>query len=295
MRLRVEREQAVREAGAEHHLELQALGLVNGHHLDCITRAGSRFGLVRRGGQQRLEGSGDVGQQWLGPVHSLVDKLDRLEAFDRRTQVRDGVRALVGWQVEIDQAPDRPLFDQDRIREAGDRQAARAAEQPLPHDHRAVESIQLAVGQESHEVGLGGSFRCSTLLAPGRWRLAPWQRVTLRIPRGEGVHDAIDGLLEGPAALPRVGAQPADCPRPDPAQAGGQRALERVGVVGAAKRFEVSDEETNHLVAGRGAPPAYFIRKAQRAQSLLERRAERARAAEDDREVCKLQLWPLRT
>src|SRR5438105_3610545 len=113
------------------------------------------------------------------------------------------------------------------------------------------------------------------------------------VARRERVHDATEDLLQRPAALHRVRAEAAHRPRTNPAEARRERALEGVAVVRTAQRLEVADEKPHHLVACGRAPTPHLIRKAERAQRLLERRAQSGRAAEHDREVGKAQPWAL--
>ncbi len=285
MRPRREREETVRETRAEDDLELQALRLVNRHHLDRVEAAARRVGVVGRRRQQALERSGDVGQQRLGAMQPLVHDLDRLEPFDRRPQVAERLRPVVGCEIEVEQLPGRPVLDEDRVRQARERQPPRALLQALPSEHGAVYPFELVLGEEGHEVGFGPSFT---------WRRPAFrQGIPLRIAVRERVHDAVDDALQRSCPLRRVRAEPADRPRADPAQARCQRALEGVVIVGVSQRLEVSDEEADDLVARGRAPTAHLVRDSERAQRLFEGSTKRGRASQHDREVGEMPPRPL--
>src|SRR5207302_8997920 len=179
----------------------------------------------------------------------------------------------------------RAVVDEHRVREAGDRQLAGPAEQPLAHEHRPVQRIELVIAQKSHEVRFGSSLV---------WRgLSPRQGMALGIARDKCVHDSVDDLLQRPTALERISAEPTDCVRSDAAEARRQRALESVGMVGPAQRLEVADQKAHHLVARGGAPAANLISEAKGAKRLFERGTESRRAAQNYREVTQAELGPL--
>ena len=221
-------------------------------------------------------------------MQSLMHDLDRLEAFDRRAQVGDRLRPLAGGKLEVEQAAHRAVFHEDRIGEAGERQPARQTQEPIARLDRPVESVDLFLAQEGHEIGLW------TRLSRSRSRFTPRQGVSLRISCRERVHHAIDHFLERPAPFQRVRAKPAHRACADAAEARGQSTLECVRVVRPAERFEIADQEPNHLVARGRAPTSDLVGQAERPQRFLERAAQRRRAPEHDRKVTKTQVRPLR-
>ena len=286
MRPRLEGEQAVGEPGAEHDLELEAFRLVNRHDLHRVAGAGRGFRVVRRRREHARDRAGEVGEQWLRAVESFVHGLDRLQALDRRAQVGQSLRPLVRRQTQVEQPRHRPVLDEHRVGETGEWQLAGHAEHALSRDHRMVQGPELFVGEKGHEVRLWTGL--------GRCGLTPGQRIPLRVPRGERVHQAVDDLLQRPASVRRIGSKPAHGPRADAAQARRQRALEGIGVVRPAQRLEIPDQETHDLVAGRRAPSPHLVRQTECAQRLLERRSQGGRAAKHDREVGKAEVRPLR-
>ena len=76
-------------------------------------------------------------------MHPFVDQLDGLQSFNRGPQVGDRLLALLRRQLEVEQATNRSLFDQDRVGKARDRQRACTPEQALAHHHGAVEGVEL--------------------------------------------------------------------------------------------------------------------------------------------------------
>src|SRR4029077_1039924 len=127
-----------------------------------------------------------------------------------------------------------------------------------------------------------------------RWSLAaPRQRIPLWIASRQEIHEPPHHASERPAALASVSAEAAQRSRADPAEARGKGAFEGVGIVRAAQRFEVADQETHHLVSGGSARTAHLVGQAQRAQRLLERPAKGCGAAQKDGEVAMPELWRL--
>lgn len=119
----------MRETGTEHDLELKALGLVHGQHLDSVPIATRSFALRRRIGviggaaQESIQRPNDVGEQRGRAVEPLVHHLDRLEPSDGRAQVADGFRSLVRIETEVEEAANGAVLDEDRVRQAGERQS----------------------------------------------------------------------------------------------------------------------------------------------------------------------------
>ena len=87
MRARGDREEPVRETGAENMLELQALGLVHGHDLDRVSACGRRLGVIGGRREHRSHGPGQIRQQRFLSVQPLVHVLDALEPVDRAAEV----------------------------------------------------------------------------------------------------------------------------------------------------------------------------------------------------------------
>ncbi len=277
MRPRLRWKQPVREAGGKNELKLQALGLVNRHHLHRVAPCRCGFSVVGRARKQRIERRRDVGQQRLGPVEPLVNVLKGLEAVDARAQIGHRLGAVLGPELEGEQLAHRAVFDEDRICKARQRQPFRAVEQPVPGDHRGVQGIELRFGQVLVVVRRVWWFR--------RGVTAPRQWVALGIFGCEHVHQPSHHARQRPRLLECVSAKAAQCPGPHPAEARGKRPLQCFRVVGPPQRLEIPDQEPDHLVAGGGTGSAHLIRKAERAQRLLERRAHRRGAAQQDREI----------
>ncbi len=114
---------------------------------------------------------------------------------------------------------------------------------------------------------------------------SPRQGIPLRILRGQHVHQAPHHAGERSRLLEGVRAETAQRPRSDATEARRERALESRGVVRLAQRFEVADEEADHLITNGRPGSAHFIRNVEGAERLLERGPQCGRAAEEDREV----------
>ena len=143
-------------------------------------------------------------------MKSLVNCLDRLEASDRSPEIADGLGSLVRRQTEIEKAAHGAVFDEDRVREACQRQPRNTAEQAVARDHRGVQAVQLLLREELQIVGF-----CRTLSG----RIAPpRQRIPQRIARREHEHQPPDDACQRTALLARMGTKPAESASTDTAK-----------------------------------------------------------------------------
>ena len=201
----------MREAGTEDDLELEALGLVHGQHLDRRLAPGAgRLGVVGGPCEKSIQRAGDVAQQGRRPVEPLVHSLDRLEPFDRRAQVADGFRSLVGRETEVEEAAHGAVLDEDRVGEAGQRQPRNAAEQAVTRDHRGVQAVELLLREMLEIVRLGASL-ARRLASPRQW-------IAHGVSRREHVHEAAHHACQRAALLAGMGAEPAESSGADPAK-----------------------------------------------------------------------------
>ena len=141
MRAHFRRKEPMREPGREHDMELQAFGLVNGHHLDGVTSRNGGLRVVGGAGEQRIQRPVDLREQRLRSVESLVYLFDGLEAFDGGPKVGHRLRALLGLELEVEQLAHRPVLDEHRIGEAREGQLPGAIEELMAPDHRRMQCI----------------------------------------------------------------------------------------------------------------------------------------------------------
>ena len=63
-----------------------------------------------------------------------MNRLDRLEASDRRPKVADGFGPLVGSKAKVEKPAHCPVLYEDRVRKASERQPRNAAEQAVARE-----------------------------------------------------------------------------------------------------------------------------------------------------------------
>ena len=142
-----QREDTLGEPAQEHHLELQALGLVDGEHLHGVPAALCRLGLVHRPRDVGVQAVGHVRDQGrLALVEPLPDLLQLPEGVERGAELYQRLLPVGFGHGQREDALHHTGFDQDPVGERREGEAPGAADGLVVGAHRAVDGGELVVG-----------------------------------------------------------------------------------------------------------------------------------------------------